>query len=64
MKLKQATQLGVIGMIIQLVVTASYILFLLIGESIWYLQIYFTILTLIADAFLFTFFITLYKKQK
>jgi hypothetical protein len=72
MKLKLATQLAIIGVIIQLVTSIIYFL-ANIGilhwvnqntrEQFWYFK-YLGILGIIGTALLLTFFITLFKNQK
>ena len=58
MKLKHATLLGAIGMIIQMIVTLSYF------TSINYDYHIILVFRFIADAFLLVFFLTLFKKQQ
>ena len=72
MKLKQATQLAIIGVIIQLIPSTIYFLAnigilkwinLDTHEQFWYYK-YLGILGIIGTALLLTFFITLFKNQK
>ncbi len=68
MKLKQATQLAIIGVILQLIPTVMYFLIniriLTFGISAtWYFQ-YLGIISIIGTALLLPFFITLFKNQK
>lgn len=72
MKLKQATQLAIIGIIAQLIPTIMYFLTNLkvlswvnqaTGQINWYMN-YIGILNIVGMALLLPFFITLFKSQK
>lgn len=71
MKLKQATQLAIIGVIIQLIPSILYLLINLevlswvnqSGQRNSYLQ-YIGILNIVGNALLLPFFLTLFKSQK
>ena len=72
MKLKNATQLAVIAVILQLVTSIMYFMTNIellsyanseTGQVNWYFQ-YLGIINIIGTALLLTFFITLFKNQK
>jgi hypothetical protein len=72
MKLKNATQLAIIGIIVQLIPSIMYFLTNLkvlswvnegTGQVKWYME-YLGILNIIGTALLLPFFITLFKSQK
>jgi hypothetical protein len=72
MKLKNATQLAIIGLIAQLISSIMYLLLNLdvlsfinqeTGQVNWYIR-YLGILNIIGTALILPFFITLFKSQK